>query len=109
MTYDPNKYAGNLKDELKWIAYDLDGHLAEYIYPKPGIGRPIPEALVDIDQWVEKGYKIVIHTARGWEDYINIEMWLNDHHIPFKAIICGKVLAHAYSDDKAIKPYWVKT
>ena len=48
------------------------------------------------------GYKVVIHTARHWEHYKYIEEWLNEHDIPYKSIICGKLLAHRYIDDKAI-------
>ena len=49
------------------------------------------------------GYKIVIFTSRPWDDYSNIENWLNDNHIPFRSIVCGKPIVKYYIDDRNIE------
>lgn len=88
------------RDRLIWAAVDLDGTLAESVWPDPGIGDPIKVNVVKVRELVRAGYKIVVHTARGWEDYELIESWLNHHDIPFSRIVCGKVLAAVYIDDR---------
>lgn len=90
------------RDELIWAAVDLDGTLAEPCWPHPGIGAPIQAGWIKVQRLVDAGYKIVIHTARGWEDYELIESWLRHWGIPFSRIVCGKVLAAVYVDDKAV-------
>lgn len=88
-------------DRLNWYAVDFDGTLAQK-NPDYSIGEPIYENLLKLDKVVEAGYKIIIHTARHWEDYKAIEAWLDEHNVPYKAIVCGKILAHRYVDDRAI-------
>jgi hypothetical protein len=106
MEYDPNKYASSL-DDLRWLAVDLDGTLAEPVYPLRGIGKPIPAGVNYCREMTDKGLRIIIHTSRSWEDYEGIERWLNDHDIPFKAIVCGKLLALRYIDDRGDYPSWL--
>jgi hypothetical protein len=43
-----------------------------------------------------------MHTARPWTDYEAIEAWCAHHNIPHRRIVCGKILAAAYVDDRAI-------
>lgn len=88
--------------ELIWYAVDLDGTLAEPAWPDPGIGDPIFGNVMKLRQLVRAGKKIVIHTARPWSDYELIESWLNQNLIHFDRIVCGKLLAHRYIDDRAI-------
>lgn len=90
----------NLKT-LKWLAVDFDGTLAESM-PDYSIGPPITENIAKLLKCSEKGYKIIIHTARHWEEYKPIEEWLDQYNVPYKAIVCGKVLAHRYIDDRNI-------
>lgn len=98
--------APNPRDQLIWLAVDLDGTLAEKVWtpdnPTSEIGEPIWKNIPKLKQAVEQGYKVVIHTARPWSDYEAIELWLNYHNIPYRAIVCGKLLAAAYVDDRAI-------
>lgn len=93
------------RSNLLWIGVDLDGTLAEPIWtpenPTPAIGDPIRRNVVKLREAVRKGYKVVIHTSRPWSDYEAIEAWLLWNDIPFKAIVCGKLLAAAYIDDRA--------
>lgn len=90
------------RDSLIWVAVDLDGTLAETAWPEPGIGEPIQENIIKLYELQREGYKIVIHTSRGWEDYELIEAWLHKFYVPYNRIVCGKLLAHRYVDDKAI-------
>jgi hypothetical protein len=94
------------RDDLLWIAVDLDGTLSESLWlpsnPTPEIGLPIESAVKKVKAAVEAGYKIVVHTARPWTDYERIEWWLTKHGIPFKGIVCGKLLARHYIDDRNI-------
>ena len=88
--------------ELKWVAVDLDGCLAESVWPDRGIGQPIERNIIKLLEVDKAGYKIIIHTARPWSDYALIENWLNKYHLPFRRIVPGKILAMKYVDDRAL-------
>src|SRR5260370_1214740 len=90
------------REELIWYGIDLDGTLAYHVWPDPGLGDPIWTNVNKLWELREAGKKIIIHTARGWEAYELIESWLDDWAIPYDRIVCGKLLAHRYVDDKAI-------
>lgn len=87
--------------ELRWYAVDFDGTIAtkneDY-----SIGEPIEDNIKKLQEVIDAGYKIVIHTARHWEEYQDIEQWLKKYKIPYKGIVCGKILAHRYVDDRGI-------
>jgi len=93
------------RDRLLWLAVDLDGTLAEPIWspenPTSAIGDPIGRNVVKLREAVRRGYKAVVHTARPWSDYEAIEAWLIANDVPFRAIVCGKLLAGLYIDDRA--------
>lgn len=94
------------RTKLLWLAVDLDGTLCWPTW-KPGqtrsvVGDPIPENVDKLCDAVDAGYKVMIHTSRPWSDYELIKAWLKEHNIPHKGIVCGKILAHRYIDDKAI-------
>lgn len=90
--------------ELQWLAVDLDGTLAEGIWtpdnPTSKIGLPIWKNVDKVLEAADVGYKITIHTARGWTDYHNIERWCAHFGIPQRRIVCGKILAKLYIDDR---------
>lgn len=92
------------RGDLLWAAVDLDGTLAEGIWtadnPTSEIGYPIWENVHKARDLEAAGYKIVIHTSRGWTDYENIEGWLNYYNVPYRRIVCGKLLAAVYIDDR---------
>lgn len=94
------------RNHLKWLAVDLDGTLARGVWtpesPTTAIGDPIGENVFKVVRLAKQGWKIVIHTARPWQDYEQIESWLNRYAIPWDKIVCGKLLAAAYIDDRAI-------
>lgn len=91
---------------LKWAAVDLDGTLARGIWtpdnPTPQIGLPIWENVYKVRDLVASGINVTIHTSRAWTDYENIEAWLIHFEVPFRRIVCGKLLAATYIDDRAI-------
>lgn len=94
------------RSELLWAAVDFDGTLTESVWtPEDPVATPGPpklSSLVKVRDLHLAGYKIVVHTARPWADYEIIEQWLVRHRVPFKGIVCGKLLAAVYIDDRAI-------
>ncbi|WP_158881899.1 hypothetical protein [Amycolatopsis anabasis] len=94
------------RKNLLWLAVDLDGTLAEPLWtpdnPTSEIGNPIWRNVHKLDEAVIDGWKIVIHTSRPWTDYEAIEAWLNYWGITFHKIVCGKLLAAAYIDDRSV-------
>lgn len=96
----------NPKLHLKWYAIDLDGTLAMTSPPDYELRDAIPnrDMIEACEQVVKNGYKIVVHTSRHWQDYAEIEAWLNKWKIAYKHIICGKPLVKMIVDDKAISP-----
>ena len=88
--------------ELRWISVDLDSTLAHNTgYPDFKLLKPTKGAKGAMIK-LSKKWKIIIYTARPWADYRLIETWLNKHKIPFKDIVCGKLLTAYYIDDRAI-------
>lgn len=103
------------RSDLKWLAVDLDGTLAKPVWtpesPGPDVGDPIFSNVEKLIQAVNRGYKVTIHTSRSWTDYEIVESWLNYHNIPWNRIVCGKLLAAAYIDDRSVhesSDSWVK-
>lgn len=89
--------------DLKWLAVDFDGTIANTSgHPDYKILEPIEENVAKLRKCADKGFKIVIHTSRHWENYQEVEQWLDTQQIPYKSIVMGKLLAHRYIDDKAI-------
>jgi hypothetical protein len=97
------------RGNLLWAAVDLDGTLAEGVWTADNPTSEIGPVKVYADgktardkciELVEAGYKIVIHTARGYTDLENIERWLEFHQIPYRQVVCGKLLAAVYIDDR---------
>ena len=88
--------------QLKWLACDLDKTIANSSYPKFKLEKPIKGAKEALDKLTKQGWKIVIHTSRPWSDYDIIEKWLIKHQIPFRRIVCGKLFARFYFDDRGI-------
>lgn len=90
-------------DDLLWIAVDLDSTTAMNTgHPEYKLLGPVLGAREALQELAGKGWKIIIHTARPWSDYETIENWLLLYDIPFKRIVCGKLLAKYYIDDRNI-------
>lgn len=91
-------------EELKWVGIDLDKTLAHNSgLPDFVLGEPINGAKEALEKIIEMGFKPIIYTARPYSDYNIIENWLDINKIPFRRIICGKVLLRFMIDDKNIE------
>lgn len=95
------EYTGHIEN-LRWASVDFDGVLSESVWPDRGIGDPIEKNIKKLGELVVAGFEPVIHTARPWSDYEDLAAWLAHHEIPYHAMVCGKLLAAKYIDDKAI-------
>lgn len=89
-------------EELKWLGIDLDGVISDTKAPEYKLGDLIPGAKEAMDKLESDGWKLIIYTARPWADYEEIESWLNEKQIPFRRIVCGKLLVKFLIDDRCI-------
>lgn len=103
MRHNPLDYHNNLGDELSRIGVDLDGTLAETVWPKPGIGKPIEKTVNWVRDKAAEGYKIIIYTSRADNEYKDIAKWCRAYGVPFEWIYTGKPLLKYYLDDKNLK------
>lgn len=92
------------REDPIWAAIDLDDTLARGTWtpesPTNEIGEPIVRNVEKLLSLYVQGFKIVIHTSRPWFDYELIEAWLRHYKIPFHRIVCGKLWAAIYIDDR---------
>ncbi|MEK7129127.1 MAG: hypothetical protein AAB858_02130 [Patescibacteria group bacterium] len=88
--------------ELRWLGIDLDNCVAHSNYPDYKLLKPITGAKGALKRLEKDGWKIIIHTSRGWAEYDTIEKWLTKNKIPFRRIVCGKLFAKYYIDDRNI-------
>lgn len=101
---EDKKTMGNIKprkdDELKWIIVDFDNTIANNSgYPDFEPLEPTEGAKEALEEITRRGFKIIVWTARHYSDYEKIEHWLEQHEIPFRGIVCGKVLGKYMIDD----------
>jgi capsule biosynthesis phosphatase len=85
-------------------------------FEKYGNATPIPEMIESIRKAREKGYRIVLFTARRMathdgdinkviEDVGELTInWLKEHDVPYDELMFGKPNAVYYVDDKALRP-----
>ena len=93
----------NPENELRWIAIDLDKTIAQNSpHPDYDLLEPIDGAWEALNELSHKGFNIAIHTARSWHDYDMIRDWLDRYDFNYDQIVCGKVFAKYYIDDRAI-------
>lgn len=87
----------------EYVAFDLDGTLAEDTWPKPHIGKPIPEGIKMLKWYAEQGYCIVIYTARPSTHRDSIWRWLNEVGLAGLVydVHTDKPIAGLYIDDRA--------
>lgn len=91
-------------EELKWIGMDFDDTIASNSgLPDFVLQEPVKGAKEALDRLTKDGWKIVVYTARPWSQYNIIEYWLNTYEIPFRSIVCGKMLLKWMVDDKNIE------
>ena len=109
---------------MKTVAVDFDGVLHEYSGWRgvDAFGDPLPGAKDFLKALRAKGYKIVIHSTRGYDAILE---WFKKHKMldSIDEIANQKPKAHAYVDDRAVrfngkydevlekiedKPWWMK-
>ena len=97
---------------------------AKDTFEKYGKAEPIPEMIESIRKAKDKGFRIVLLTARRMETHkgdINKVIedvgeltinWLKEHYVPYDELVFGKPSAVYYVDDKALRPdefiEWIK-
>jgi hypothetical protein len=57
-----------------YICVDFDGTVVDHRYPD--IGRPAPEAIEHLKDWVAKGAKIILFTMRSGEELAEAAQYL---------------------------------
>lgn len=85
----------------KWsVSIDLDGVLCELTSPdKYPSAKPIRENISKVNVLYDRGWRIIINTARGWYNYDMTEAWLDRQGVMYHQLVMGKIWAHAYIDD----------
>lgn len=83
------------------INVDFDGTLTTHTYQRDPI--PDVEHCEIIRKLYYKGYIIIIHTARPWEEAPEVVGWLIKNHVPYQGIFMMKGGSDCYyCDDKNI-------
>lgn len=90
-------------DRHEYVAFDLDGTLAKDTWPKPKIGRPIPEGITMLKWYADQGFCIVIYTARPASHKQKIWEWLHANGLGeiVYNVYTDKPIAGLYVDDRA--------
>jgi len=89
-------------DRQKTVCVDFDGVLSESVgpYTKDHFGPPIPEGFKLLRALLDRGYHVVILTARKETDMV--ALWLSNHGFSNMFVTNQKIPAVAYIDDRAI-------
>jgi len=66
--------------------------------------QPNEEMIERVQEAYFNGNRIVVWTARQWNEASQIAGWLTAHDVPFHGLMCGKGSADEYVDDKATTP-----
>ena len=92
---------------LSRVAFDLDGTIATNTWPSPDIGEPIERGINLMLTCEELGYEVVIYTARPLSHQQRIIEWLEENGLDDLVydVICGKVQAELYVDDRSYNPF----
>jgi hydroxymethylpyrimidine pyrophosphatase-like HAD family hydrolase len=89
------------RTDLIWYAIDFDGTIVDTKGPDyTPVKGPRLGVHQKLNELREMDYKIVIHTARPWADYEIVESYMRLWGLPWDRIVCGKLLAKKYIDDK---------
>lgn len=100
----------------KTIVLDVDDTILTTKFRQYAQSKPIPPVIAKAREAHEKGWRIVLHTARGMgrsngqielvadEVIEEISSFCAKWNVPYDEIIVGKPWAALYVDDKAIRP-----
>jgi len=99
------------------ICVDLDGTICENL--RPGISykdvKPLPGAVDTLEELKQRGYYIVINTARNMRTCNNnvgrviarqgklVFDWLDKYGVPYDEVLFGKPHVDYFIDDKGIR------
>lgn len=94
----------------KAVIVDVDGTLVDvtsirhYVLNKQknfdkfhqeSVNCPAIQSTLDkIDEWIARGYEIIIVTARSWKYYPQTAWWLAEHEVPHSAIYMREIGDH---------------
>ena len=86
------------------IIVDLDGTVCtEEKQFSRSLAKVNPGAREALNLLKEKGYILIIYSARTWAEYELTIDWLKRNEIPFDQLILGKPQGDYWIDDRAIK------
>jgi uncharacterized HAD superfamily protein len=90
--------------KVKTIVVDLDGVICEErrTFERP-LADEIEGARLRLEEFVHAGHTVIIHTARGWQEFAVTRQWLYDHAMPFHTLVMGKPVADIVVDDRAVR------
>jgi 7-cyano-7-deazaguanine synthase in queuosine biosynthesis len=90
--------------QRRTIAVDFDGTLAQDDRTELP-GAPFPWMVALVREWHERGWNIVVHSARPVSHNIIVMDWLDFHDVYYDDVCCGaKPPADLYIDDKGLFP-----
>jgi len=93
--------------EGKLIGVDFDKTLTDPQQDewKPAFRQEPREEMIEaVNQKYKSGAKIVIWTARQWNEASQVAGWLTAHEVMHHGLMCGKGGADKYVDDKTVTP-----
>lgn len=66
--------------------------------------KPDKEMIAAVNEAYKSGNRIIIWTARQWNEAPQIAGWLTAHEVMYHGLRCGKGGSDEYVDDKATTP-----
>lgn len=98
MTSFPNPEEGHTV-----VVFDLDGTLAEDTYPDSHVGKQIRAGVTMLCHYYDRGYSVIVYTARPSSHKPRIWEWLRVNGLYAKVydVITDKPIAGLYVDDRA--------
>ena len=101
------------RDSSKTVVCDIDGVLAEKSHKgQYDLAKPMPVGIEAINRIYNKGYRVVLATARGGDAcpgeqyqywYTRTYDWLIENGVKFHKLVCGKEPGILYIDDKGCR------
>lgn len=103
-------------DPTRTLVFDIDDTILVTENRDYDNSRPVEGVIEGMRALKKEGWRIVLHTARGQgrsdgdiekvREAVTkeIEDFCEKHEVPYDELILGKVWAHLYVDDKAMRP-----
>jgi len=86
------------------VIIDLDGTIcSEEKQFSRALAKIKDGAKESLEKLRDKGYTIIIYSARTWAEYEMTENWLKENKVPYDQIILGKPQGDYWIDDRAIR------